>query len=307
MRLAVFGGLVAVGEAARRPVEDGVPELLPGGVVPGIRSLVSSLNPGDARVARVIVSDPGRVVHLSVGDVASEAQTSASTVVRCCQRLGFKGFQHLKIALAQELGTAGGPGTEPALEGSPGEVLRQVLTSSARALTDALATVDTDRFEETVSAISGARKVLFVGVGTSAPLAQDAAYRFLTIGVGAEAPPDVHTQHVAAKLLGEGDVCFAVSHTGATRETVTNVRDARASGARTIVLTSFSRSPIAEHADVVLVAGGPEMSFRMEAMTSRVAHLSVLDALFVAVASRDTERSNVALDAYADMLAEHRY
>jgi DNA-binding MurR/RpiR family transcriptional regulator len=278
-------------------------------VVPRIRALVPSLNPSDAKVARVLVADPRRVVHLSVGDVAAEAKTSASTVVRCCQRLGFKGFQHVKIALAQELGAAGGPKAEGDAAGddSAGGVLRRVLTSSARALTDSLSTIGEQGFEEAVSALSDARKVLFVGVGTSAPLAQDAAYRFKTVGVEAEAPPDVHTQHVAAKLLKEGDVCFAVSHTGATRETVTNVRDAKAAGAATAALTSFSRSPIAEHADVVLVAGGPEESFRMEAMTSRVAHLCVLDALFVAVAARDAGRANRALDAYADVLSEHRF
>lgn len=279
------------------------------GVAPAIRALIPSLNPSDARVARVLVANPERVVHLSVGDVAVAAETSASTVVRCCQRLGFKGFQHVKIALAQELGAAGGPraASEHDVEVSAGSVLRRVLTSSARALTDSLSTVSEQEFKVAVSAILEARKVLFVGVGTSAPLAQDAAYRFLTVGVEAEAPPDIHTQHVAAKLLREGDACFAVSHTGATRETVTNVRDARTAGATTVALTSFSRSPVTEHADVVLIAGGPEESFRMEAMTSRVAHLSVLDALLVAVASRDTQRANAALDSYADMLSEHRF
>lgn len=278
-----------------------------GGVVPGIRALVPSLNPSDARVARVLVADPHRVVHLSVGDVAAEAGTSASTVVRCCQTLGFKGFQDLKIRLAQELGAAGGPPVDPPGESSCGDVLRRVLTNSARALTDSLVTVGEREFEGAVSALSGARKVLFLGVGTSAPLAQDASYRFKTVGIEAEAPPDAHTQHVGAKLLKRGDVCFAVSHTGATRETVTGVRDAKAAGATTVALTSFSRSPITEHADVALVAGGPEMSFRMEAMTSRVAHLSMLDALFVAVAESDPGRANAALDAYADVLAEHRF
>jgi DNA-binding MurR/RpiR family transcriptional regulator len=107
--------------------------------------------------------------------------------------------------------------------------------------------------------------------------------------------------------LGEGDVCFAVSHTGATRETVASVRSAKEAGATTIAVTSFSRSPITEHTDVVLVAGGPEESFRLEAMASRIAHLVVLDALFVAVARRTPERSNAALDAYADVLSEHRF
>lgn len=278
-----------------------------GGVVPGIRSLLPSLIPSDAKVARVVLDDPQRVIHLSVGDVAAAAGTSASTVVRCCQRLGFRGFQHLKIALAQDGALVQGLPDREAGQGSPGEVIREVLTSAAQVLTDSLFTIDTREFERAVSVLRRARRVLFVGVGTSAPLAQDAAYRFLTIGVHAEAPSDVHTQHVAARLLGPEDACFAVSHTGATRETMASVKAAREAGATTIVVTSFSRSPIAESSEVVLVAGGPETSFRLEAMTSRVAHLSVLDALFVAVAAGTQERANAALDVAADVLSEHRY
>ena len=109
------------------------------------------------------------------------------------------------------------------------------------------------------------------------------------VGVVSNAPPDVHVQHVAARLLTDGDVCVAISHTGATRETVATVRAARDAGATTIAVTSFSRSPISRLADVVLVAGGPELSFRHEAMASRLAHLSLLDALYVAVAMRFQE------------------
>jgi DNA-binding MurR/RpiR family transcriptional regulator len=231
-------------------------------------------------------------------------------VVRCCQKLGFRGFQHLKIALAQE---ALGPmqvwkrSGETGAAHSPHEMLKEVLLSGAQVLKDSLFTLDARAFEGAVRAISEARRVLFVGVGTSGPLAQDAAYRFLTIGVRAEAPLDVHHQHVAASLLSKGDVCFAVSHTGATRETVASVKAAKEAGAKTVAVTSFSRSPITEYSDEVLVAGGPEVSFRLEAMTSRIAHLSVLDALFVAVAAGDRERSDAALDAYAAVLTEHRF
>jgi RpiR family transcriptional regulator, carbohydrate utilization regulator len=149
--------------------------------------------------------------------------------------------------------------------------------------------------------------VLMVAVGTSAPLAQDAAYRFLTLGVSASAPLDVHTQHVAAGLLGKEDVCLAVSHSGATVETVNTVEAARDAGATTIAITSYAQSPLTQLVDMLLVAGGPEMSFRLEAMASRLAHMTVLDALYVAVALTSQERARVHLDATADVLAKHRY
>jgi DNA-binding MurR/RpiR family transcriptional regulator len=57
----------------------------------------------------------------------------------------------------------------------------------------------------------------------------------------------------------------------------------------------------------VLTAGTREVSFRLEAMASRLAHLAVMDALLLATAERDPERSQRALDQYAEVVSEHRY
>lgn len=279
----------------------------PGSVAARIRALLPSLVPSEVRVAQLFLDDPRGVIHLSVTEVAAAAGSSASTVVRCCQRLGYPGFQVLKLALAQEAVPPLQRLQGDIAEGDgPAEVLAKAFTAGAEALHEAASTVDPDAFAHAVGALASARRVLFVGVGSSAPPAQDAAYRFLTIGLQTEAPADVHVQHVAASLLGPGDVCVAVSHTGSTRETLAAAAAAAAAGARVIAVTSFLRSPLTEVARITLVAGSRETSFRVEAMASRIAHLTVLDALFVAVAMRDRERATAAQRAYGAVLGEHR-
>jgi hypothetical protein len=106
--------------------------------------------------------------------------------------------------------------------------MHKVFTAGADAIRQSIATLEVQAFEKAVEVLRTAHTVLFVGVGTSAPLAQDAAYRFRTIGVHAESPLDVHVQHVSASLLTRRDVCVAVSHTGATRETLACVKSAAA-------------------------------------------------------------------------------
>lgn len=269
-----------------------------------VRTLLPSLQPGEAKVAEVVLASPELVVYRSVSEVAELAEISTATVVRCAQSLGYKGFQALKIALAREL--SGGPRL-PETSGGAGGILAAVTAAGAECVRDAGALVPGATFDRVAELLSAARRVLFVGVGTSAPLCQDAAYRFSAIGVFAEHRGDAHVQAVVARLLDAGDVCVAVSHTGATRETLEGVREARGTGARVIALTSFARSPITELSDEVLVAGTRELGpAGLEAMASRLAHLAVLDALVVAVAGRDPERSARALKAYGDVLSEHR-
>jgi DNA-binding MurR/RpiR family transcriptional regulator len=281
-----------------------------GGVAASIRALLPSLVPSEGRVAQVLLDlpDPRDVMRLSVSDVAGIAGAAPSTVVRACQSLGFAGFQDLKVALAQDAIPPVRRFQGDVEEGDrPAVVLAKVLTAGEEALRGAVATVDPDAFAAAVAVLAAANRVLFVGVGTSAPLAQDAAYRMLTIGVRAEAPADIHVQHVAARLLERGDACVAVSHTGATRETVATVAAAAAAGAATVAVTSFARSPLVEAASVALVAGSRETRLRVEAMASRVAHLVVLDALLVAVALATRERALGTQDAVAEVLASHRF
>lgn len=288
-----------------RPTTDHPPS---GPAVARIRSLLPSLQPSDRRVARAVLDNPTGIVHLTANDVAAIAGTAASTVVRACQRLGYRGFHDLKLALARDSGANERFVAEEVLDGdAPGDILRKVLASDATAIREAGEAIDAERFTRAVHLLGAARRVLFVGVGTSSPLAQDAAYRFTTVGLHAEAPADTHVQHVTARLLGASDLCVAISHTGSTTETVASASAAREAGAATIALTSFIRSPLTETCDLVLVAGSGETSFRLEAMASRVVHQCLLDALLVALARAQPVAAQRSLDMAGRVLSDHRY
>ncbi|WP_312858223.1 MurR/RpiR family transcriptional regulator [Pseudonocardia pini] len=271
-----------------------------------IRVRSARFSPAEQRVARAVVGDPAHVFELSVTEMAGYSGTSVGTVVRFCQRMGLRGFQDLKLRLARETHPTGEPLlTEVADGDGAGEVLGKVLAGSARALTEGAGTVDAAVLDRLVGVLLGARRIVFAAVGTSAPLAADIAYRLTTIGLPATFPADVHVQHVTARMLGPADVLVAISHTGSTTETLAVTRTAAEAGAVTAALTSFLDSPLTGLVDHLLVAGSRETSYRIEAMTSRLVHLAVLDALYVAIALRSPGTA-AALQATGDVLVEHR-
>jgi RpiR family transcriptional regulator, carbohydrate utilization regulator len=277
-------------------------------VLARVRAELPSLVPSEARVARFVLDHPDDVIHCSVTELAAISSSSPSSVMRFCQRLGFKGYGGFKIALARDAATPVRRLQADVREtDAPHVILRKVASSAADAVADAAGTIDPETFDRAIAALEAAERLLVIGVGSSAPVVQDIAYRLLTIGLRVEAPVDVHVQHVAASLLGPRDACLAISHTGSTRETVAALRSAAAAGARTVAVTSFFRSPLTEVAEITLVAGSVETAFRLEAMASRLVHLSVLDAMFVALALRDRERATAALDCYGAVLGEHRF
>lgn len=280
---------------------------LSGPVVGRIRGLLPNLSRTGSVIGAAILVDPSAIVHMTVTDLAAHTGTSVGSVVRFCQDMGFRGFQDLKLRIATEsVHRAEASEGELTSVDSPQAALPVVLRSSAKAITDAADTVDPTAFTRVADALTKASHLLVVGVGTSAPLAQDAAYRFRTIGLLAEAPADTHAQHVIAKLMQPNGVCLAISHTGQTRETLTTVAAAKHAGATTIAITSFYRSPLTDLCGFSLVAGSAETHYRIEAMTSRFAHIAVLDALHTAVRLTNPARAQRAQDLTADALTDHR-
>ncbi|MFE3280349.1 MurR/RpiR family transcriptional regulator [Nocardia sp. NPDC059239] len=286
-------------------------QLHTGEVAARVQAGRAQLVPSALKIANLIVEAPSWVLTSSVSEVADRAGTSESSVIRACQGLGFKGFHDLKLALASDLATQNHGGDE--LERAEGigpntprtEIPRRVLRNSAAVLQDAIHMLDLDAYQGALDALSAARRVLVVGNGTSAAPARDCAYRLTTLGLLVHAPSDSFGQHLIARSLDNRDAVVAVSHTGATKETLVAVEAAHNGGAQVIAVTSHLRSPLSAHTHHVLVAGGPELGFRQEAMTSRLAHLAVLDALFVGIAVSRPKRSRDSLDVMADVTAEH--
>lgn len=283
------------------------PRKTTGSIAERVRAGVSVLPAGEARVIESLLSNGTNAIHLTVSEVAKAAGVGVATVVRACRSVGFKGFQDAKITLSHDrmqAGTRVQEGVAP--NDPPGVILRKLAASTDEALQSAPLNVSSEALDRAVEILNSARRIVFLAVGTSAPFAADAAYRLNTIGLDAIAPGDVHAQHVQATLLGPSDVVIVISHTGSTTETLMAARAASTAGAAVISITSFSTTPLTELADITFVAGGRETSHRVEAMTSRFAHLLLLDSLYVALYLRDYSRSSDTQARVIDALSEHR-
>ena len=174
------------------------------------------------------------------------------------------------------------------------------------ALQDTLKLLDPPALTRAVKAIESASELAFFAVGSSHAVASDAAGRFLRIGLRAHAEVDAHFQLVIASLLPSSAVAIAVSHSGVSREPVECLALARGRRATTIAVTARHPSPLTRHADIVLLTTSSETRYREEAMASRIAQLSLLDSVYVAVAIRRPEASLEALRETSEALSAHR-
>ncbi|MFF5254685.1 MurR/RpiR family transcriptional regulator [Streptomyces leeuwenhoekii] len=268
-----------------------------------IRAKLPELRDTEARVARVVLDQGAALVHLSVSDVAALAGTAPSTVVRACQRLGFRGFQEVKIEAARQV--APPPPLPP--DDPAARALAETVRASRDALDGVAATLDPAVLSAAADAFHAAPRIVVAAAGLSTAVALDAAYRLRALGCVVDAPADPLTAQLAAAQLPPDGVCLAVSHTGATRTTVDTARRARRAGAAVVALTSYARSPLSETSTHVLVAGGQDLVFGLETSASRIAHLAAVDALTHTLMALRPETARHHLDLSADVTADHAY
>lgn len=254
-----------------------------------IRSRYAALTPAEKRVADLITERGAQVVSLPVDALAAQAGVAKSAVVRCCKSLGFSGYAALKLALAGELAKNRQLNYNPYIqpEDTPDSILDKVFSANVKTLHDTAEHIDRDILRTVVDRLDRAGSIYVYGIGTSAALVQDFQYRILLSGRTALAFTDVPTMKISTLNIQKGDVAFGISHSGRTVATIETLRLARERGAVTACITSYPDSPIARTCDLPLAVYSDEIRYPMEAVSARVAQMSVVDAIAIALSARD--------------------
>jgi len=277
-------------------------------VIARIQSTYKTLGPTSRLIADFILSQPDAVMRMSVTELSEQTGSSQGSVVNFCQNLGLSGFQQLKLSLAQAVVQPVQYIQEDLARTDDVETIcRKMFHAGIQALRDSMSVLDPKSVAAAVEAIRKAKRIEIYGIGSSAPIAEDAHYRMLRIGLDAKAVTDSHIQAISASRTGPDVAVLTISHTGSTHETVVATQLAKEAGATTIALTNYARSPIQSHADVTLFTMARETMFRTEAMTSRIAQLCVIDTLIAALALADYERATTTLRETFDVLSLKRF
>lgn len=277
-------------------------------VIVKIKAIHSSLSSKEKAVADYIMNNPQEIIHLSITEFSEYSSVAEATIFRFCKRLGFRGYQAFKIALASEV-------VEPIKniheeikeEDDVHTLAEKVFAGHIEAIKDTLNLLDAKMLEDIVGILSKASRIDFYGSGGSSAIALDAYHKFLRTGINCNAHSDGHQQIISAALLGPGQAAIGISHSGSNKDVIEALRIAKANGAATIAITNHYKSPLSKEADFVLYTTSRETYFRSEALASRLVQLSLIDVLHVAVSVRKQEETLGNLQKIREAIAIKRY
>jgi len=258
----------------------------PAELTQSISDRLPELRKSERKVADFVLKNPLNVIHMRIVDLAKEAAVSEPTVVRFCRAVGCHGFQDFKLALAQQLASSPSYGQIAVTDtDSIREYTHKVFDSTVDTLLKVRERLVLKNLEAAVAAICMAHRVEFYGFGSSAAVAFDAQHKFFRLQITSAAYSDPHLQNMSATSLQPNDVVIAISQSGRTQALLDSMELVKKAGGIVIALAP-SGSPVARKATIAIEVDAKEDIQIYTPLSSRIAHLAVIDVLAIGVAQK---------------------
>lgn len=246
-----------------------------------LRQGLPGYSPTLQKLGDFILTDPQKVLYLTITELARETDTSEASVTRLCRHLGCKGYTEFKMALALDV-----QHNQPAAIAS-GDSIDMLVEETVQALRDTGKFINREVLQLAVEALHQAKTIQIYGVAASAITGEYLHYRLLRLGKSAQLFGDMHRAAMNASTLKEGDLVIAISASGSTKDVMHVVKVAKKQNARVLMLSNTLRSPMGSLADMLLVAARPEGPFNAGALSGKVGAMLLVEVLINELMTHD--------------------
>lgn len=262
-------------------------------IISNLKQLFSVLPAREKKVATYVMNNLEAITSMTIAELATACEVSTPTVVRFCRSMGCDGFREFKIRLAQNLAVS-----LQYLVVDPGEVrssktgnIDQIVGALSATLNIMRQQVTEEMLVEVTELLSRASSIVVGGLGGgSSMLAEEAANRLFRLGVPAIAVSDSYLLQMRAATLQPDDVLLLISASGEAGEVLTAAEIANGYGAKSVAITKTG-SRLEQLANVSVAVDLPEDPDVHKPTASRYAFLVIIDAIAMAFAQRQPERT----------------
>ena len=257
-----------------------------------IRSERDRMSAIERRIADFVLENSQLLRDYSSQQLANALGISQSSVVKFCQKLGFKGYPDLKLSINEAVaradnghdGEATGEQTE-LRRPAAGLWLRKSEAEEATRLINPPETLDA-----VAKAIGRARTVFIIGLGEDDIHARAFALRLSLLGILTVHNFDPAHMSTSLSATNPGDVLLVFSEQGMQPALYQLCRYAREQQARVITVTRHSSNPLRAHADVPLLVSAHDERPHIAPLLYHSALQHLLDRVFAVLCESDPKR-----------------
>ncbi|MDT2801612.1 MurR/RpiR family transcriptional regulator [Vagococcus lutrae] len=238
-------------------------------IIGKLQETYSALSIKEKAVASYLLQHPDKIKNTSIKELAKRTETSPATITRLVKKLGMENFVELKLALN-------------AVQTPEQKVVDRtdaVFDYYQKAIHYTREMNTRGMLKQAVHRIMKANRLLVLGIGSSALTAEEFCQRLLRMGLNASAVTDSHFMLISSSIVTTDDLVIGISASGETVEVIESMKTAKEAGARTMSLTCFSKSTLAEISDEGLTAYSSSFIDNRRFINSQFGMMYMIDVL----------------------------
>ena len=256
-----------------------------------IQENMGSFSKGQKLIANFILESYDKAAFMTACKLGKTVNVSESTVVRFAAELGYDGYPSMQKALQEMIRNK--LTAIQRIEVSNDrigdqDIMSMVMQSDIEKIRITLEETDRESFNQAVDTIIAAKRIYILRVRSASALANFMGFYFNYIFDNVLRVDTTSISEVFEQVMriGPGDVFIGLSFPRYSKRTVQAMQYAKSQGANVIAITDSAVSPLANIADISLLAKSDMASF----VDSLVAPLSLVNALIVAVSRKKSDQ-----------------
>ena len=256
-----------------------------------IQENMGSFSKGQKLIANFILESYDKAAFMTACKLGKTVNVSESTVVRFAAELGYDGYPSMQKALQEMIRNK--LTAIQRIEVSNDrigdqDIMSMVMQSEIEKIRITLEETDRESCNQAVDTIIAAKRIYILGVRSASALANFMGFYFNYIFDNVLRVDTTSISEVFEQVMriGPGDVFIGLSFPRYSKRTVQAMQYAKSQGANVIAITDSAVSPLANIADISLLAKSDMASF----VDSLVAPLSLVNALIVAVSRKKSDQ-----------------
>ena len=167
-----------------------------------------NLTKSEQAVTEYILKNPIAVIRYSLTQIAREAKTSNTAVIRLCQKLGYQGFSEFKFSMSR---AALSDTKEDGGEGEERDSMSAIVSQYVSYLNRMAAETERNAIRQIAALICKASRLAVMGYNRTGFSASQLSYRLSKMGVANYLVTDQVVMLDYMEIFGPGDVCLIFS------------------------------------------------------------------------------------------------
>lgn len=244
-----------------------------------IKSLESTLTASEYEISQFVMNNPNFVISNTITTLAKAINTSEASINRFSKKIGYKGFNKFKIALAQ---------SNTQLEDLNEEVdennLVEYLTLDYQKMAaNTCAMIDPKTIEDAASMITLSRKIFLLSIYTTSFVTDEFAFKLRQIGLDVATLKETLEIQLAIDNMTSDSVLIAVVPSVISRDIIPLLSKTNQKGVKVILISSNDSPKITNQTDIKIIIPDHMMANNSLTISNSIMISLVFDIIYATI------------------------